>query len=70
MCSKKIKKGCKLGEQDTAICRRLILEMYNFWPMSVPFRDCVDLNFAEYLDKIKEPIALDVIRQGRSERKF
>ena len=27
------------------------------------FRDCSDLNFKEYLDIIKEPIALDVIQE-------
>ena len=27
------------------------------------FRDCSDLNFKEYLDIIKEPIALDVIKE-------
>lgn len=27
------------------------------------FRDCSDLNFKEYLDVIKEPIALDVIKE-------
>ena len=37
--------------------------MYNMWPESVPFRDCADLNFPAYLDKIKEPIALDVIKE-------
>ena len=27
------------------------------------FRDCTDLNFKEYLDVIKEPIALDIIKE-------
>lgn len=27
------------------------------------FRECSDLNFKEYLDIIKEPIALDVIKE-------
>ena len=27
--------------------------MYNLWPESVPFRDCADLNFPQYLEKIK-----------------
>ena len=33
------------------------------YPESVMFRDCSDLNFKEYLDVIKEPIALDVIKE-------
>ena len=37
------------------------------WPESVPFRDCGDLNFPAYLDKIKEPIALDVIKERLDE---
>jgi hypothetical protein len=27
------------------------------------FRDCSDLNFAEYLEVVKDPIALDVIKE-------
>ena len=27
------------------------------------FRDCSDLNFKEYLDVIREPIAMDVIKE-------
>ena len=41
--------------------------MYNMWPESVPFRDCGDLNFPAYLEKIKEPIALDVIKERLDE---
>ena len=41
--------------------------MYNMWPESVPFRDCADLNFSAYLDKIKDPIALDVIKERLDE---
>ena len=37
------------------------------WPESVPFRDVADLNFPAYLDKIKEPIALDVIKERLDE---
>lgn len=37
------------------------------WPESVPFRDCADLNFEAYLDKIKDPIALDVIKERLDE---
>ena len=33
------------------------------YPESVMFRDCSDLNFKEYLDVIKEPIAMDVIKE-------
>ena len=33
------------------------------YPESVMFRDCTDLNFKEYLDVIKEPIALDIIKE-------
>jgi len=66
--STKVKKGRGLlSERDLKLCRRLLLEMYNLWPESVPFRDCADLNFKQYLDKIKEPIALDVIKQRLSE---
>ena len=48
----KVKKG-KLSQRDLQMCRRLLLEMYNMWPESVPFRDCGDLNFPAYLEKIK-----------------
>ena len=41
--------------------------MYNLWPESVPFRDCADLNFPQYLEKIKDPIALDVIKERLDE---
>ena len=37
------------------------------WPESVPFRDCADLNFPAYLEKIKEPIALDSIKERLDE---
>merc|ERR1711915_1138700 len=67
-CSVKVRKGRgNLSERDLKLCRRLMLEMYNLWPESVPFRDCADLNFTQYLDKIKEPIALDVIKDRLSE---
>ena len=33
------------------------------YPESVMFRDCSDQNFKEYLDVIKEPIAMDVIKE-------
>ena len=33
------------------------------YPESVMFRDCSDLNFKEYLDVIREPIAMDVIKE-------
>jgi len=29
----------------------------------LPLRDCADLNFPQYLEKIKDPIALDVIKE-------
>ena len=41
--------------------------MYNMWPESVPFRVCGDLNYQAYLEKIKEPIALDVIKERLDE---
>ena len=50
--SVKVRKG-RLSERDLRLCRRLLLEMYNMWPESVPFRDCADLNFASYLEVIK-----------------
>ena len=62
------KKGTagNLGDRDLKICRRLLFELYNKWPESVPFRDCGDLNFPEYLAVVKEPIALDVIKERLS----
>ena len=36
---------------------------FSQYPESVMFRECSDLNFKEYLDIIKEPIALDVIKE-------
>merc|ERR1719323_2893487 len=64
----KVRKGRgRLSERDLKLCRRLLLEMYNMWPESVPFRDCGDLNFPAYLEKIKEPIALDVIKERLDE---
>jgi len=60
----KVKKNRgNLSERDLKLCRRLLLEMYQLWPESVPFRDCADLNFPQYLEKIKDPIALDVIKE-------
>jgi len=60
----KVRKGRgNLSERDLKLCRRLLLEMYQLWPESVPFRDCADLNFPQYLEKIKDPIALDVIKE-------
>ena len=35
------------------LARRLLLEMFNMWPESVPFRDVADLNFDSYLAIIK-----------------
>jgi hypothetical protein len=55
-----------LGDRDLKTCRRVLFEMYNQWPQSVAFKDCSDLNFAEYLDVIKKPIALDVIKEKLS----
>ena len=37
--------------------------LFSQYPESVMFRDCSDLNFKEYLDVIKEPIAMDVIKE-------
>ena len=63
-----MKKGHgKLSERALKTSRRLLFEMYNMWPESVPFRDCGDLNFPAYLDKIKDPIALDVIKERLDE---
>ena len=33
----------------------------------MPLRDCADLNFPQYLEKIKDPIALDVIKERLDE---
>ena len=52
-----------LGDRDLKVCRRILFEMYNRYPESMPFRDCSDLNFPEYLEVIKQPIALDVIKE-------
>jgi len=53
----------QLSESDQLMCVRILFELYNKYPESVMFRDCSDLNFKEYLDIIKEPIALDVIKE-------
>ena len=55
-----------LGDRDLKTCRRLLFELYNEWPQSMQFKDCSDLNFKEYLEVIKEPIALDVIKERLS----
>ena len=55
-----------LGDRDLKTCRRILFEIYNEWPQSVQFKDCSDLNFKEYLDAIKEPIALDMIKERLS----
>ncbi len=52
-----------LGDRDLKICRRILFELYNRYPESMAFRDCSDLNFPEYLEMIKQPIALDVIKE-------
>ena len=59
---KKIPKR-QLSESDEKMCIRILMEVYNKYPESVVFRDCSDLNFKVYTDVIKEPIALDVIRE-------
>ena len=59
---KKIPKG-QLSEADEKMCIRILFEIYNKYPESVMFKDCSDLNFKEYLDVIKEPVALDVIKE-------
>ena len=52
--STKVRKGRgSLPDRDVKLCRRLLLEMYNLWPESVPFRDLADLKFEQYLQKIK-----------------
>ncbi len=53
----------QLGDRDLKVCRRVLFELYNRYPESMPFRDCSDLNFAEYREVIKNPIALDVIKE-------
>jgi len=60
--AKKVPKG-QLSEADQKMCTRILFELYAKYPESVMFRDCSDLNFKEYLDVIKEPIAMDVIKE-------
>ena len=55
-----------LGDRDLKTCRRILFELYNEWPQSTQFKECSDLNFKEYLQVIKEPIALDVIKERLS----
>ena len=47
---------------------RLLFEMYRFWPESWTFRDSKDLDFEEYRETIKEPIALDMIKSRLIEK--
>lgn len=62
--SNKRKKGSnKMGERNMKVCQRILFELYNQYPESTIFRECSDLNFEEYLAKIKEPIALDIIKE-------
>ena len=42
--------------------------MYRFWPESWTFRDSKDLDFDEYRETIKEPIALDMIKSRLIEK--
>ena len=42
--------------------------MYRFWPESWTFRDGKDLDFEEYRETIKEPIALDMIKSRLIEK--
>ena len=42
--------------------------MYRFWPESWTFRDSKDLDFEEYRETIKEPIALDMIKSRLIEK--
>ena len=55
-----------LGDRDLKTCRRILFELYNVWPQSIQFKDCSDLNFPEYLEVIKDPIALDTIKERLS----
>ncbi|TRY68869.1 hypothetical protein TCAL_05075 [Tigriopus californicus] len=64
--NKKDKQSGKLGNRDLKICRRILFEMFNQYPQSMPFRDCSDLNFPEYLEVVKKPIALDIIKEKLS----
>ena len=61
--NKKKKDAGKLGDRDLKVCRKLLFMLYNQYPESMPFRDCSDLNFPDYLEKVEEPIALDVIKE-------
>ena len=51
---------CNWIEKYVLLKTKYLLLQY---PESVMFRDCSDLNFKEYLDVIKEPIAMDVIKE-------
>ena len=42
--------------------------MYRFWPESWTFRDSKDLDFEEYRETIKEPMALDMIKSRLIEK--
>ena len=53
---------------DILSYNRLLFEMYRFWPESWTFRDSKDLDFDEYRETIKEPIALDMIKSRLIEK--
>lgn len=58
--------GYNMGDRDLKICRRILFELNNHWPESDAFKRCRDLNFSAYREAIKEPIALDIIKERLS----
>ncbi|KAF5308881.1 hypothetical protein FQR65_LT00581 [Abscondita terminalis] len=56
------RKGNELTPKERKIAERLILELYCQYEQSLPFREIIGLENAEYHTIIKKPIALDSIR--------
>lgn len=56
-------KGFIMGDRDVKVCRRILFELYNHWPQSVPFREAKDLNFPEYQERVERPMAFDLIKE-------
>lgn len=57
-----VRKGDELTPKERKIAERLILELYCQYEQSLPFREIIGLENAEYHTIIKKPIALDSIR--------
>jgi len=52
-----------IGERELQICRRIVLELYECWPDCNSFNSVKELDFPQYHQLIKDPIALDVIKK-------